>query len=285
MKIWINGRLVAPAEAKISVFDRGFMYGDGAFETMRAYAGVVFALDEHLRRVFSALKVLRIKPPYSKERLRGAVYNTLWANKLYSAYIKLIITRGEGRFGLAYKDISMPNVVVIAKNFEGYPEKMYERGISAKITGVQNERSSIAGLKTLNYLPVIMARIHAKEGRFDDAILENTEGKITEGATSNVFFVKKASLITPSPDSGVLPGITRDVIMDIARKSRIRVVEKDVSRRELLGSDEAFFTSSLAEVIPVTRIDSRRIGTGRVGDYTKFFRISYQKHIIRHVLK
>lgn len=283
-KIWINNKFYSSDKAKISVFDRGFMYGDGAFETMRSYAGAVFKIDDHLRRLFSSLNGLKIRSPYSKRHLRKSIYECLKINNLQSAYIKIAITRGEGRFGLGHRDIFIPNVVIVAKGFEGYPDRMFAKGISAKITGLHNERSILSGIKSLNYLAFIMARLNAKQDGFDDAILMNTRGNITEGATSNIFLITGKTLITPSLDSGALPGITRNVIIDIAKRLNIPVKEKAVSRNELLRADEVFFTSSLAEVMPVTRIDSKCVGSGRPGEYTKLFAISYQKQVIRAII-
>ena len=282
-KIWINGKFVDPDKAKVSVFDRGFMYGDGVFETMRSYAGRVFKLDRHMDRLFESLKALKIKHKYSKRYLHDAIYKALKTNRLLSAYIKLAVTRGEGRFGISHKDIFSPNVVITAKNFEGYPGWMFDVGLSANVTGVQNEESIISRIKTLNYLPYILARFDAKARGFDEAILTNTKGYITEGTTSNIFIVKNNGLITPFEASGILPGITRGVIIEIAKRLKISVKEKLVTRRELLGADELFFTNSLAEVLPVTKVGSKRVGSGLVGDITKLLRISYQKEVIREV--
>jgi branched-chain amino acid aminotransferase len=282
-KVWINGRLLDSKKAKVSIFDRGFMYGDGAFETMRAYAGVVFELDAHMSRLFSSLKALKIKLPYSKKYLKDAIYKSLRVNRLSGAYIKLIVTRGEGRFGIGYKDKFSSNVVIAAKNFDGYPEWMFDQGLSANIIGIQNEKSAISNMKTLNYLPYILARFDAKDMGFDEAILTNTKGRITEAATSNMFLVKGNNIITPSIESGVLPGITRAVVIRLARKLGFKVSERAVSRRKLLKADEVFLTNSLAEILPVTKIDLKRIGKGEVGDTTKLLRISYQKQVIREV--
>ena len=283
-KIWIHGKFVDSDKAKISVFDRGFMYGDGVFETMRSYAGRVFKLDQHLDRLFESLKIIKLKHKYSKRYLHDAIYNTLRTNRLSSAYIKLTVTRGEGRFGISYKNIFSPNVVITAKDFEGYPGWMFDIGLSAKITGVQDERSITSRIKSLNYLPYILARDDAKRKGFDEAILTNTQGFITEGATSNIFVVKNNGLITPSPASGILSGITRGVIIEIAKKLKVNVREKLISRRELLIADEIFLTNSLAEVLPVTKVDSKRIGSGLVGDITKLLHISYQKSVIREMI-
>ncbi len=284
-KIWINGKFLDPDKAKVSVFDRGFMYGDGVFETMRGYAGRIFKLDRHLERLFGSLKALKIEHKYSKKYLQDAIYKTLKTNRLSSAYIKLTITRGEGRFGISHKDIFSPNVVITAKDFEGYPGWMSDMGLSAAITGVQNDGSITSGIKTLNYLPYILARFDAKGMGFDEAILTNTKGYITEAATSNLFVVRKGSLITPSIGSGCLPGITRGVIIEISKGLKISVKEKLLTRPELLAADEIFLTNSLAEVLPVTMVDSKRIGSGAVGGITKLLRNSYQKEVIKEVLQ
>jgi branched-chain amino acid aminotransferase len=284
-KVFINGKLLDESRAKISIFDRSFLYGDAAFETMRSYAGVVFKLDEHIARLLKALKALKIKHSYTKDRLKGIVQKALNANGLKSAYVRLVITRGEGRFGIGHKDVFTPNVVVVAKNFEGYPDWMLSKGVSAKIIGVANEYSALSGMKTANYLNYILARLDAQDLGFDEAILTNTKGHITEGATSNIFLVRSGRLITPSIGSGVLPGVTRAVVIDIARKLKISVKERAVLRDELSGADETFLTNSLAEILPVTRVDSKNIADGKIGRITKLLHISYQKQVIREVIR
>jgi branched-chain amino acid aminotransferase len=284
MKININGRFVDEKDAKISVFDRSFLYGDAAFETMRGYAGVVFRLDAHIARMLSALEALKIKHAYTAKYLSGAVYRTLRANSLKNAYVRLVVTRGEGRFGIGYKDEFRPNLVIVAKEFEGYPEWM-SRGISARITGVVNEYSPLSRLKTANYLGLILARSDAKGRGYDEAVLTNTRDEVTEAATSNIFLVKGRLLVTPAVSCGALPGVTRAVIIETAKKLRIRAAERAVPRRELLAADEIFLTNSLAEVLPVTRVDSKKIGSGSVGPVTKLLHVSYQKQVIKEVLR
>ncbi len=283
-RTWINGKFFDSDKAKISVFDRGFMYGDGVFETMRSYAGIIFKLDAHLDRLLRSLEILKIRHDYSKNYLKNALYKSLQLNKLASAYIKLTITRGVGRFGISYEDSFVPNLVIVAKEFEGYPDWMFGRGISAKVIAHTNDQSTLSKIKTLNYLPYILARFDAQGKGFDEAILINTKGHITEGATSNIFLVKRNSIVTPSLDSGILPGVTRSVIIDMAKRLKISVKERPISHQELLNADEVFLTNSLAEVLPVTRVDSKMVGDGRVGDLTKLLHISYQKRVIKSVL-
>jgi branched-chain amino acid aminotransferase len=285
VKIWINGKFVPSKDARISVFDRGFMYGDGAFETMRAYAGKAFRLDEHLERLYASLKAMGIKPLYDRGELRDIIYRCLAVNRLKSAYIKLTVTRGEGRFGIHYSDLFRPNTVVVAKEFGEYPPQMYSKGISAAVVDIrQNEHSLVSRMKTLNFLNYILARFEAKAAGADEAILVNTKGCVAEAATSNIFLVRSGALITPSADSGILPGIARRTVMEMARSMRIRVAERRVAERELYSADEIFLTNSLVEVLPVTRIARQKVGGGSPGELTKLLHISYQKRVILETL-
>jgi branched-chain amino acid aminotransferase len=281
-KVWINGRVVDTKNAKVSVFDRGFLYGDGVFETMRAYAGSVFKLDEHLERLFRALKVVRIKPPYGRKYFKALIQKLLKMNSLENAYVRLAVTRGKGGFGIGYKNILSPSAVLIARQFKRYPAWMHERGINAGIVDIrQNDLSPLCGIKSMNYLKFVLARFRAKEAGCDEAILMNTKGFITEAATSNIFLVKGGGLVTPSPDSGILPGITRGVILRIAKKLRMKAAERRVAPRELSNADEIFLTNSLAGVLPVTRIGGKKVGNGKPGELTKLLAISYRSLIKR----
>ncbi len=282
--VWINGKIVPEKRAGISVFDRGFLYGDGVFETMRSYAGVVFKMEEHLGRLFSSLKILGIRPSHSKRGIENAIYGILKKCGLKSAYIRIAITRGEG-LGIGSTCPSGPNNVIIAKELKEYPDWAYRKGISAKVAGIkQNEHSLLTSIKSLNFLNYIMARAEAKRAGCDEAILRNTNSYIAEGATSNIFLVKTGRLVTPSLSSGILPGITRQAIIGIAKGLKIPVKEKAVSYAEMLGSDEVFLTNSIAEVLGVVKIDSRKIGRGVPGEITKLLHISYQKNVIRQVI-
>lgn len=274
-KIWISGKLCNIEDAKVSVRDRGFLYGDGVFETMRSYIGAVFKIERHLSRLFKSLKVLKIRSPYSKEAVERAIYKTLEANDLKNAYIRLTITRGD----------TNPAVVIIVREFEGYPAAMYRNGVTVKIASTrQNEYSPLAGIKSLNFLNYVISKEEARIDGYDDAILLNTKGDIAEGATSNLFMVKRGELITPAISCGILPGITRSVIIEMAGRMKIKVRETRISPKELLSADEVFLTNSLAEVLPVIKIDTKRIGGGRPGDLTKLLHISYQKEVIKSVI-
>lgn len=276
-KVWINKKLFDTNKARISIFDRGFMYGDGVFESMRSYSGVVFKIDEHLARLARDLKATGIKAPYSNGYLKKEIYRLLGVNKLKSAYIRLTITRGEGRFGVEYKDVLKPNTVIIAKEFDRYPDRMFERGISARVVSMrQNDLSPLCGVKSLNYLNYILARFEAKEHGCDEAIVLNTKACVVEATTSNVFIVKGNTVATPPVTDGALPGITRTVVIKAAKKLGLKTIEKSLSYKDLMSSDEVFLTNSLAEVLPVTKIDRKPIGAGLPGHITNLLRTSYQ---------
>lgn len=286
LKVWINKRFVEAERAKVSVMDRGFLYGDGLFETMRSYAGVVFKINEHLARLFAASKIIKLNIPYNKKDLKDAVYKSIEVNRLKSAYVRLTVTRGEERLGINSGHPSLPNIIIVTSGFEGYENWMYKRGLSAKIVEIrQNEYSPVSRIKSLNFLNYILARSNARAEGYDEAILANTAGYISEGATSNVFLVKRGIITTPSLNSGIIPGITRGVILQIAKKVRLKIMEKFVTSSELSNADELFLTNSMAEILPVTSIGSRKIGNGKPGAITKFLHISYQKEVIRQVLR
>lgn len=287
MKIWLNGRMVDTQDAKVSIFDRGFLYGDGLFETMRAYGGLIFKMEDHLTRLKRSLGILRIRIPYSKEELGGAICRLLKINDFSDAYIRLTVTRGEGRLGIEVSDSFRPTVVIVAKQFEPYPSWMYNNGISAKVVPSPklNEYSAASGVKSLNFLDYILARQVAKRLGFGEAILVNTKGFIAEASTSNVFLALGRKIITPSLDSGILPGITRKVVLALAKRSGLEAVEKKVSHSELLKANEVFLTNSLFEIIPVTMIDGKVIGDRRVGRVTRLLSAEYKSRVGKKAAK
>ncbi len=249
------------------MIDRGLLYGDGIFETMRAYNGKVFKLNEHLSRLAAAARVMKIKLPYSRTEFEKRVYKILKTRRLKDAYIRITVTR-EGA------------VFFIVRKFNGYPPRMYVYGIKVKISGIrQNEYSPLSRIKSLNFLDHILAKERAREEGFDDAILMNTKGYIAEGATANIFLVRRGGLVTPSLDSGILPGITRRAVIRLAVKLGIKVTEKKVLPGELESADEVFLTNSLAEVLPVVKIDRSGIGDGVPGKITKLLHSEYRKMI------
>lgn len=279
MKIWLNNKIVRDKDAGVSIFDRGFLYGDGVFETMRAYNGAVFALDEHLDRLLSSLKILQIKCPYSKTVLIKAIYRLIKLNNLKDTYIRLAITRGAGTIGLAKIECENPTVIIITKPFVPYPAKMYQKGVKVKIVNVrQNENSPLSGIKSASFLNYILARLEAKKAGYDDAILLNSKGKVCEASVSNIFLVKGQQLVTPSLDSGCLPGVTRKIILGLAHQAGFKAKQKTVNVKELYGANEVFLTNSLMELMPVIRVDSKIIGKGIPGSVTKLMSAEYKKY-------
>lgn len=281
LKVWINGRLVGRDHAKVSVFDRGFLYGEGLFETMRSYAGAVFMIDAHIDRLFRSLKLINIRPSYSKSSLKKAVYDTLRANLLADAYIRITVTKGDGGLGMSPERKTPANVVIMVKKFHEYPINIYSKGIKAISADIrQNEYSPMAKMKSLNFLPYILARREAMRKGFSEAILLNTKGFVAECAAGNIFIVKKGKVITPSIDSGILTGITRGVVKRILKNDLGLIIrDRPVRYQELMGADEVFTTNSLVGIIAVTCVDSKTIDNGSEGKITEAIRGLYNEHV------
>ena len=278
MKIWLNNKIVNDKNAKVSIFDRGFLYGDGVFETMRSYNGTIFRLDDHLGRLYGAFEVTGIKILYPKKFLRQKIYELLKINKLDNAYIRVTVTRGIGTIGLAKIECENPTVVIIVRKFTPYPDRMYKNGICVKIVKVgQNENSPISGIKTTSFLNYILARLEAKKAGFDDAIMLNSKREVSESTVSNVFLIRGRALITPSLESGILPGVTRNAVLRLAERAGLKPTEKRVAVKELRRADEVFLTSSLMEIMPVVKIDEKVIGKGKPGLFTEKIHFEYKR--------
>lgn len=260
MSVFVNNKLLPPEKASVSVFDHGFLYGDGVFETMRAYEGVVFKLNEHLRRLKRSAALITLRLPYTMSGLKSIIYETLKANSLTDAYIRLTVSRGTGPIGLDPSLCPSPNLIVMTKPFVPYPAGLYEKGATVVISNI---RRNIAGalnpeIKSMNFLNNIMAKIDAKKKKAFEALMPDHKGFIAEGTTSNVFMVKNGTLMTPSVDTGILNGITRQAVIRLAERSGIRVREKKIRREELYRADEVFITNTSLEVMPVRRVDTVR---------------------------
>jgi len=280
MKVYINGKFYSKENAKISVFDHGLLYGDGVFEGVRAYNRLVFKLKEHIDRLFESAHSLTLKIPLSKEELIKAVLNTLRVNHLDDAYIRLVVTRGEGDLGLdPRKCIGHASVIIIADKIALYPERLYKNGL--KIITVPTIRNHPEALnpqvKSLNYLNNILAKIEATNAGYEEAIMLDSMGYIAECTGDNIFIVKNKQLYTPPQCMGTLRGITREVVLDIARKVSIPAHEHVLTRHELYIADEAFLTGTAAEVVPVVYVDGRLIGSGKPGKITKLLMQEFRK--------
>jgi len=278
--VYIDGEYYPKSEAKVSVYDHGFLYGDGVFEGIRAYNGVVFKLKEHLKRLYNSAKTIMINIPLSMEEMEKAVIETLKKNNLKDAYIRLIVTRGVGDLGLDPRKCGKPSVIIIAEPMLTlHGGELKEKGIRAIITWVRRDPIDATSheVKTLNYMNSILAKLEANNAGVDEAICLDTKGHVSEGAAENLFIVKDGKIYTPPMTTGALAGITRNVIIDLARKLGYEVCERNITPVELFNADEVFLTGTAAEVVPVREINGRVIGDGKRGPITKRIQEEFAK--------
>lgn len=281
MKVWLDGRLVDRADAKVSVFDHGLLYGDGVFEGIRAYNGRIFRCDDHLERLFQSAKAIRLTIPQSSEQLRAAIQQTIEANDLRDCYIRLVVTRGVGTLGLSPIRCERPSIFIITDLLELYPREMYEKG-TAVITAsvIRNHPDALSPrVKSLNYLNNILAKLEALDAGVPEAIMLNHEGNVAECTADNIFIVRQGQAQTPTTSDGILEGVTRRVIFELCDQLKIPCSEKTLRRHDLYVADECFLTGTGAEVIPVTRIDGRPIGTGQPGSITRTLVDAFRRHV------
>jgi len=270
--IYIDGNFYPESEAKISVFDHGFLYGDGVFEGIRSYNGVVFKLKEHIDRLYNSAKAIMLDIPMTKDEMIEAVLKTLRKNGLKDAYIRLVVTRGKGDLGLDPRKCPKPSVIIITVPLlQLYDEKVRERGMSMIVSWVRRDSvdATTHEIKSLNYLNSILAKIEANNAGADEAIILDPNGFICEATGENIFIVKDGKLFTPPSTSGTLPGITASVIKEIAQKLGYQVIEKGITVTELYSADEAFLTGTAAEVMPIREVNKRQIGEGKMGPITR----------------
>ncbi|MEM1602808.1 MAG: branched-chain-amino-acid transaminase [Candidatus Bathyarchaeia archaeon] len=270
--VYIDGKFYPKEEAKISVFDHGFLYGDGVFEGIRAYDGIVFKLREHIDRLYSSAHAIMLNIPLTREEMIEAVLETLRRNNLRDAYIRLVVTRGVGDLGLDPRKCSKPSVIIIAvPMLKLYDEEKRRKGISAIISWIRRDPVDATSheIKSLNYLNSILAKIEANNVGADEAIILDTNGYICEATGENIFIVKDGKLYTPPRSSGALPGITASVVKKIAAKLGYEVIERNITVTELYNADEAFLTGTGAEIMPIREVNGRRIGDGRMGPITE----------------
>ncbi|MFQ5867174.1 MAG: branched-chain-amino-acid transaminase [bacterium] len=283
-KIFLNGSFVNLTRAKISVFDRGFLYGDGLFETMRAYSGEVFRLEDHLDRLFRSAKEIEISLSYTRKDLKNIIKRILKINGVSEAYIRLTVSRGVSEPGLISKHKSSATLVIVAREFKPFSPSKYRKGWKATVVEIrQNQASPVSRLKSLNFLNNILARKEAQAKQVDEGILLNTLGDVTEASTSNIFLVKRGVVITPPEESGLLPGITRGVVLGLVPNLGIKAYNRRVFLDELMGAEEAFLTSSLIEIMPLVEVDGRRIGKGKPGPVTQKIHKGYQDLVKREI--
>jgi len=271
MKVYIDGKYLEEQDAKISVFDHGLLYGDGIFEGIRAYNGRVFKLKEHIDRLFYSAKAILLGVPLTHQQVCDAVLETCRQNKIRDGYIRLVVTRGPGGLGLNPNKCKQPSVIVIADKIQLYAKEVYERGMDIiTVPTVRNLHSALnPAIKSLNYLNNVLAKIEANLGGCEEAIMLNAQGFVSECTGDNVFIIKAGKIYTPPLSAGALYGITRSVVIDLARESGIEVTEPDLTRYDMFNADECFLTGTGAEIVPVVKIDGRVIGTGQPGAMTK----------------
>jgi len=271
MKIYINGKFYDKENAKISVFDHGLLYGDGVFEGIRVYNRLIFKLNEHIDRLYESSHSIMLKIPLSKDRMIKAVISTLKENKLNDAYIRLIVTRGEGDLGLdPRKCAGKETIIVIADKIALYPQKLYKEGMNIiTVSTTRNAHEALnPQIKSLNYLNNIMAKIEATNCGYEEALMLNDSGYVAECTGDNIFIVKNNELYTPPECMGALSGVTRETVLGIARNAKIQTHEHVFTRHELYVADECFLTGTAAEIIPVVKVDGRVIGNGKPGKLT-----------------
>ncbi len=273
--VYINGEFVPTENAKISVFDRGLLYGDGVFEGIRSYNGSVFKLKEHLERLYASAKAIWLNIPLSFKEMEEAVIETVRVNNLKDSYIRLIVTRGQYGLGIDPWECKEGTVIIIADKIKVFPEEFYQTGLNAVTVATRRSPTDVLDprIKSLNYMSNILARVEARIAGAAEGIMLNHQGYVTEATVDNIFFVKKGILFTPSVTLGALPGITRATVMELAQKELgLEVVEGFFTRYDLYNADEVFLTGTAVEIISVIKIDERIIGNGKPGEITQKIR-------------
>jgi branched-chain amino acid aminotransferase len=266
-RIYIDGKFYPEAEAKVSVFDHGLLYGDGVFEGIRFYDGRVFRLEEHLARLWDSARSICLEVPISVSEMTEALLETIRQNGLRDGYIRLLLTRGVGNLGLNPAQCKRPSVIIIAATIALYPAEMYEKGLTVVTCATRrtNPGALNPAVKSLNYLNNVMARIEANLAGADEALMLNDQGNVAECTADNVFIIKQGQIFTPPISAGALRGITRAVAFEIAAETGIKVSETDITRHDVFTADECFLTGTAAEVISVVKVDGRVIGNGKPG--------------------
>ncbi|EGF26916.1 branched-chain-amino-acid transaminase [Rhodopirellula baltica] len=281
--IYINGEYFSREDAKISVYDHGLLYGDGVFEGMRIYSGNVFALEDHMTRLYESARAIMLDIPIAIDALTTAVNETVAKNGLTEGYIRLVVTRGGNQLGLNPFSCEDPQVIIIADTISLYPEKFYTEGLELiTASTIRNHPAALSPrVKSLNYLNNIMAKIEAIRAGCIEAVMLNTKGEVAECTGDNIFIVRGGRLITPPIDAGILEGITRNTVIDLARENGIEVAEEAMTRHDIFVADECFLTGSAAEVIPAVKLDGRVIGDGKPGPMTQKLNAAFRAFVAR----
>jgi branched-chain amino acid aminotransferase len=281
LKIWIDGKLVDQADAKISVYDHGLLAGDGVFEGIRVYNGKIFEADAHLERLYHSARAIRLEIPITPAQMRSAMEETVRVNQFQNCYIRAIVTRGVGCLGLDPNKCKKPGIIIIADKIALYDPAVYDKGMEIiTATVIRNHPNAVSPrIKSLNYLNNILAKIEACDAGVEEAIMLNHEGNVSECSGDNIFIVRSGQVQTPTTADGILEGVTRDLILRLCRRSQIPAVEKTLQRHDLYIADECFLTGTAAEIAPVTKIDGRKIGSGGPGPLTRKLIDAFRKYI------
>jgi branched-chain amino acid aminotransferase len=279
MKIYIDGKYHDEKDAKVSVMDHGLLYGDGVFEGIRAYHGRLFKLAEHIDRLYCSAKAILLTLPMSPQEVTAAVVEACRRNKIKDGYVRLLVTRGVGLLGLNPYGCKRPSVIIIADKIQLYPPEYYQRGLEIiTVPTTRNLHSALnPAIKSLNYLNNILAKIEALNGGCEEAVMLNAEGYVAECTGDNLFIVKGGQLLTPPLSAGALHGITRGVVMELARNNGMTVAEPNLTRYDLFNADECFLTGTGAEIIAVVKIDGRVVGGGKPGGVTAKLTAQYHE--------
>ncbi|WP_227936679.1 branched-chain-amino-acid transaminase [Alkalihalobacillus deserti] len=285
--IYLDGEFVRKQDAKISVYDHGFLYGDGVFEGIRVYDGNIFRLQEHLDRLFNSAKSIMLEIPYTKNEVKDLIIKTLQKNELSNAYIRLVISRGVGNLGLDPISCATPSVIIIAEELAIFPKELYESGLDIVTVATRRNRPDVLSpkVKSLNYLNNILVKIEAGLAGVSEALMLNDQGYVAEGSADNVFIVKGKELLTPPGYIGALEGITRNAIIEIAQELEYTVKEEPFTRHDVYVADEVFLTGTAAEVIAVVKVDGRVIGDGKPGRETTCLLDAFRKRVVEEGVK
>ena len=278
-KVYINGKFFDKSEAKVSVYDHGLLYGDGIFEGIRVYAGKVFRLREHIERLYESARHIWLEIPLPRDQMSKAVEDTVRANNKQDGYIRLVVTRGAGSLGLDPRKTTDPQIIIIVDDIALYPPELYESGLEiVTASTIRNHPNALnPRIKSLNYLNNILAKIEAIRAGCLEAIMLNQNGEVAECTGDNLFLVKKGELRTPPLHAGVLEGITRNAVMELARSAKIPLSEMMLTRHDVYTADECFLTGTAAEVIAVVKCDGRVLGSGKPGPVTKQLREAFHR--------